>query len=421
MIKEHSDEHFIVGIDIGSSKIVVFLAEERSGRLEIFGQARGKSAGVCKGEVVDVEALSQAVKSVGKKARLSCNADFDSVNINISDPNIRVFNLNPHTHVDSGKVKEIDVKRIIKTAEAVKMEKTERHISSIAHHYILDKDPYTNQGVVVKQPIGEAADTLEVNMHIVSISKQHAKNIERSVELNGVKVLNFVPSSMASSEPCLTQEQKDSGICLVDIGSGTIDLSVFKNGSIFYSTVIREGADRVTNDIANAFDTSFEEAERLKLKYGQAQAKTTTEDELIQFQQIDSLIDRYLSHQSLVEVIEESYLGLFLMIKDKLNHEKLYRSLNSGFILVGGGAKIKGCASLALSCLKKRAKIGHVNTELIRIDTNSVSSNDDLLAPEYACVIGLLLFKNDESGLKEQQSSNKEGFLSKIKGIKKSF
>lgn len=422
MDKKYSDEHYIVGVDIGSSKIVVFFAEQRGERLEIFGQARGKSIGIRKGEIIDVEALSQAVKEVGEKAFKSCNANFDSVNINISDPNIKVLNLNPHTHVDSGKVKEADVKRIIKTAEAVKMEKTERHINSVAHRYILDKDPHSNQGVVVKQPIGEAADTLEVNMHIVSVSKQYAKNIERSVESNGVKVLNFVPSSMASSEPYLTQEQKDSGICLVDIGSGVIDLSVFKNGGIFYSAVILEGTDSVTNDIANAFNTSFEEAERLKLRYGQAQTKTMAEDELIEFQQINNSIDYYyLSHQSLVEVIEESYSELFSMIKDKLEYEKLYRSLNSGFILVGGGAKIKGCDSLALSCLKKRAKIGYVNTDLIRVDTNSVSSNDDLLSPEYACAIGLLLFKNDESGFKEQQSNNKEGLLSKIKGIKDSF
>ncbi|KAA0456367.1 MAG: cell division protein FtsA [Candidatus Thioglobus sp.] len=421
MAKNHSNEHYIVAIDIGSSKIVVFFAEQRGERLEIFGQARGKSDGVVNGEVVDSSALSRAIKEVGDAACLSCNSNFDSVNVNISDANIKVFNLNPHTYLDSGKVRESDVKSIIKTAEAVKMEKTARHINSVAQRYILDKDPHTNQGVVVKQPIGESADTLEVNMHIVCVSEQQAKNIERSIAANGSKVLNFVPSSMAAGESYLTQEQKNSGICLVDIGSGTMDLSVFKNGSIFYSGVIQQGADLVSNAIADAFGASFAEAERLKLKRGQAQVKNIIEDELISFKKAQSSKDYYLSYQALIEVIEEAYEQLFTAIKANLKEQNLLRSLNSGFVLVGGGAKMQGLDDLALDCLKKRSKIGRISTNLIRIDTNSISTNEDLLAPEYASAIGLLLFKNDESGLKEQQSNNNEGILSKIREIKKSF
>ncbi|BAS67570.1 cell division protein FtsA [Bathymodiolus septemdierum thioautotrophic gill symbiont] len=417
MAKRHSNEHYIVAIDIGSSKIVVLFAEEGAGgRLEIFGQAQGRSAGVRRGQIVDIEATSMAVRAVAEKAYLSCNTNIGGATINISDPNLRVFNLTTNTHMDnSGRVKEADVKRVIKTAESVKIAKAERHISSVTQHYILDKDPHTGQGVVVRQPIGEEAEMLEVNMHIVVASEQGVKNIESSIELNDIKVLHVVPSSMASSEPYLTQDQKDDGVCLVDIGSGVMDLSVFKNGSIVHSEVIQRGAESVTSDIADAFNTTFEEAERLKLKYGQAQITLPGEDKLIEFQQVNDINDYYLSHQSLIKVIELAYLDLFKLIRNRLNNGKYYRSLKEGFVLVGGGVKIENCDKLMSGLFKKKVRIGHVNTGLIRVNTNSVSSNDDLLAPEYACALGLLLFENDEHGLKERQSVNKAGFIKKLK------
>ncbi len=413
---KNNDGHYIVSIDIGSSKIVVLLANEKDGRLEVFGQARGKSAGVHKGEIVDVEAVANAIKAVGEKACLSCNTKFDGAVTNISDSDIRVFNVNPHKHVESGKVKEGDVKSIIKTAEAGKAGKAGRLISSVTHHYVLNKDEHSS-GVVVQYPIGERAETLGVNMHIVVASEQKAKNIERGLERNDKKALNLVPSSMASSEPYLTQEQKDDGVCLVDIGSGVMDLSVFKGGGICYSAVIPEGSDRVTNDIANAFKTSFEEAERLKIYKGRAQAKTLIGDKLIPFKQENDDRQYYLSHRSLVEVIEESYLELFALIKSKLEDEKIYRSLNSGFVLVGGGVKIKGCADLMLSCFTRRTKIGCVNTDLIVLPP----AHENLSSLEYACALGLLLFNDDERGLEEQQSINKTSIMGKIKEMGRKF
>lgn len=418
-MSESVDRHYIVSIDIGSSKIVVLLANEKEGQVTIFGQAQGKSAGVRKGEIVDVDAVAAAIKVVGEKASLGCNTKFDSAVVNISDADIRVINTNPHKHVESKRVEEKDVKSIIKTAESRKAGQAERLISSITHHYILDKDEH-NAGVVVQHPIGEEAETLEVSMHIVAASEQKAKNIERSLDKCHKRALNLVPSSMASSEPCVTQDQKDVGVCLVDMGSGVTDLSVFKQGKIFYSAVITEGGDRVTSDIAEAFATSFEEAERLKLYHGQAQVKRLADDKLIRFQQEGEEGNYYLSHISLVEVIEASYLSLFTLIRKKID-KKLYRSLNAGFILVGGGVNIKGCADLMFECFKKRVKIGRIDTDLIRLGADSVSSNNNLLSPEYACALGLLLFDDGDQGLEERQSVGKTGFINRIKGIGKKF
>ncbi len=417
-----ADSNYIASVDIGSSKIVVLIADRLDdGLLEVVGYAKGASMGVKKGEIVDIEEVVSVIEEVANKAGRSCNSEFDSVVVNISDPNLRVFNTTHNVHVGSGRVKKSDVEGLIKFAEAQKFRETEQRISGITHHYILDKDLETEQGAVVKSPIGEDANTLEASVHIVVASKQRVKSIEKSIDLCDLKARKMVVSSMASSEPYLTQVQKDSGVCLVDMGSEVMDLSVFKNGGVFYSATIQAGAAQVTADIADAFDTSFEEAERLKLTYGQAQVKTLVNDGLIRFRQIDDMDTYYLSHESLIEVIEASYQSLLLLIKKKISKQdkNLYRSIKS-FVLVGGGVKIKGCAGLVLSCLKKRAKIGYVNREVIRLDPNFISTDDDLLAPEYACALGLLLFNDEELGYKEEQST-KRGISGKIKSMMGSF
>ncbi|SHA18889.1 Cell division protein FtsA [Bathymodiolus thermophilus thioautotrophic gill symbiont] len=418
-----ADGDYIASVDIGSSKVVVLIADRLDdGLLEVVGHAKGVSEGVIRGEIVDVDALVSVIKTVANKAGKSCNSEFDSVIVNISDPNLRVFNLTPNKHVDSDLVKKSDVEALMRTAEAQRFKETEQRISSITHHYILDKDSDTEQGVVVKRPIGEQADMLEASVHIVVAAKQRVKNIERSLGLCGFQAQKLVINSMASSEPYLTPAQKDDGVCLVDVGAGVVDLSVFKQGRIFYSTAIQVGAEQVTWDIANAFNTPFAEAERLKLEHGQAQVKTLERDMLIDFRQNDDAADYCLSHESLIEVIEESYKALLLSIKKKIQEEdkNLYRSIK-GFVFVGGGVKIEGYADLAFDCLKKRVRVGHVNREVIRLNPNSVSSNENLLAPEYACALGLLLFNDEELGYKEEQLVNKGGIKSAFKNLMSSF
>ncbi|SMN13196.1 Cell division protein FtsA [Bathymodiolus heckerae thiotrophic gill symbiont] len=407
-----ADENFLASIDIGSSKIVIFLAEEKNGKLEIFGHARGSSAGINKGEIIDIEEVAAAIKRVKKKAILSCDTKFDNVSVNISDPNLTVINASPNIHI-SGKVKQSDVNTVVQTAQS-KIPPNQQLISKVTQCCTLDKDPVTNQGIIVKQPIGEKAQNLEISMHIVTASNQCVEEIDNSLKQSELGLFNIVPNSMASSEPYLTKDEKDKGVCLVDIGSGVTDFSVFNKEGILYSSSVPSGAGQATRDIMDAFNTSFEEAERLKIEYGWVQAKAITEDKLISFKQIDDSNYYYLSYESLTEVIEDFYLELFSLIRTKLKQQNLYRSLNAGFVLVGGGAKIKGCDILMRGCFKKKAKIGRVNTDLIGVNISVVSSNDDLLAPEYACALGLLLFKPDKFD-SEQQLSNAKGIFGKIK------
>jgi len=404
------DNNFIASVDIGSHKIVVLLAEEINGRLEVFGHGVSKSAGVKKGLINNVEQAAKAIKAAAKEAHLSCNTDFKNVSVNISDPHLTVINREGQIFISGDKISKQDLDAAIKTALAVPTPTNKQVINSVSNCYTLDKDPITYQGVVVDQPIGQEAKTLEVAMHIVTVSNQCVNAIDQSIREGGLGLHNIVLNSMASSETYITQDEKDEGVCLIDIGSGVTNLSVFTKGGITYSAVIQNGGDQITQDIVDAFDTSFKEAERLKLKYGNAQVKSIREDRLIKFQQIDDSKDyeHYLSHQSLVEVIEQSYLNLFSQIRQNLKSKKLYRSLKSGFVLTGGASKIKDCDALLLNYFRIRAKQGRVNADRITAERS-------ILEPEYACALGLLLFEYDVSDLRVVQSDNESNIFGKIK------
>ena len=419
-----ADSNFIVSVDIGSRKIVVLLADEENGKFTVTGHAIGDSAGVKKGVIVDADQASQAIKKVAEVACLSCDIkSIFNISTNISDPHLTVINRSGSTYIPTKEIRDKDIEISVKNACGIPTPTNKQVISSVINHFTLDKDSDTHPGVVTKHPIGQTATNLEVNMHIVTVSNQCVNAIEQSIRGSGFGLNNIVLNSMASSEIHITQDEKDSGVCLVDIGAGVTNLSVFTKGGITYSAVIQNGGDQITQDISDAFDTSFEEAERLKLKYGNAQVKSIREDKLVPFQQIDDddpdQSERYLSQQSLVEVIEQSYSTIFSSIKKVLQSQKLDRSLKSGFVLTGGATAIKGCDMLMLSCVSVRTKLGRVNFDKITTKKVHFESilKDSSKYPSYACALGLLLFEPNESdfNFRGKQTNKQTSILSKIR------
>ena len=409
----------IASIDIGSSKIIVLIASvDDSGKFTVIGHAIGNSAGVTKGIIDNVEQASQAINQVVQDAYSSCDIDqFLNVSTNISDPHLTVNNRSGSTYIPTKEIRDKDIEISVKNACGIPTPANKQVISSVINNFTLDKDSVTHLGVVTKHPIGQTATNLEVNMHIVTVSNQCVNAIEQSIRGSGFGLNNIVLNSMASSEIYITQDEKDSGVCLVDIGAGVTNLSVFTKGGITYSAVIQNGGNQITQDISDAFDASFEEAERLKIEYGDAQVKSIREDKLVPFQQIDDddpdQSERYLSQQSLVEVIEQSYSTIFSSIKKVLQSQKLDRSLKSGFVLTGGATKIKGCDMLMLSCVTVRTKLGRVNVD--KITTKKLQFEGGLKDPTYACALGLLLFDPDESDIRKEQSSNKSNIFGTIR------
>ena len=405
-----ADNNFIASIDIGSSKIAVFLADEENGRMRVFGHAIGRSSGVRKGVIHDIEQASKVIKSLVNKTFLSQGNRFHNVSVNISDPHLTVINREGPVSVSNGTVSQKDLDSAIQTASAITTPANKQIITNLVNRYTLDKDPITHQGIDIDQPLGQEAKTLEVSMHIVTASNQCIGAIEQSVSNSNLGIHNIVLNSMASSEACLSQEDKDNGVCLVDIGSGVINLSVFTRGGITYSSVIQEGGDRVTEAIMYAFGASFKEAERLKTAFGKAQSKLIREDALVRFQQADDVegAQRYLSLQSLVEVIEQAYMELFELIKKDLKAQNMLQLIKSGFVLTGGATKIQGCDNLMLSHFK-------IRTKHAIIDTNKITADVKLLQPEFACALGLILY-DDEPDLEVVEQSKNDNFFNKLKG-----
>ena len=402
-----ADNNFIVSIDIGSSKIAILLAEKEDAKLAVFGHAIGDSAGVKKGMIVDVEAVSNAIKKVIKAAKLSCNTDFHNVSVNICDPQLSVINRTGQIAVLGGEITEQNITDAIKVARTTPITENVQIISCVTNHWTLDKDSHAHQ-IVLNQPIAQKATTLEASVHIVTVSNQSVDNIENCIRQSDLGLSNIVLNSMASSEAYITEDEKNKGVCLIDIGAEITSLSVFKQGGITHNAIIQMGGAQITENIAQIFNMDFLYAEALKLEYGSAQASLIRQDKLLKFKQIDDAKDYYLSHQQLIEVIEQSYLVLFALIKQNLKSHNLHRSLKSGLVLTGGAAKIAGCDALLLNYFKIRSKLGRINTDRI-------TAKGHILDPIYACALGLLLFKEDEFDFKSTQSNNNRNILGKIK------
>lgn len=407
-----TDDNFLVSIDIGSSKIAILLGEEKEGKISIFGHAKGDSAGVKKGIIVDIEQAKIAIKKVAEKARLNCNTKFHNVSVNISDSNLTIVNQSRQSSISSDKITEEDATLAIENAMIMPQLNNQQIINNIVNHWTLDADPTTKKGDIVADPIGARANILEVNMHIVIVPVQPINNLEKSIHGSDLGLANIVLNSIACSEVYITQDEKDNGICLLDIGAEVTDISVFMKGGIVHNSVINSAGVQITQAIADAFDTTIIEAERLKTTYGRVQIKAINEDQLIKFQQIDAQEkSQCLSHQELTKVIEEAYLELFSHIRQELESKQFYKGLKSGFVLTGGASKMPGCESLLLHCFKTRSKLGRANTD--KINANKILLNN----PEYGCAMGLLLFEPNKIDIRKTKGNNKK-FLGKIKRIK---
>ena len=275
--------------------------------------------------------------------------------------------------------------------------------------HIIKKKFTINETLVVDNPIEMEAEVLESTVHIVTVSSSSIRNIERCLEQSELEAEKIVLNSIAKSHALLSQEDKDSGICLVDIGAGVTSYSVFNDEGIVRSGVIGSGGDEITQEIANAFDTSFEEAKRLKENYGIAKSSTLNEDKLILFTQNKE--ERYLSSLELSEVIEGAYCEIFTLLNNELKHHNLNGIIRSGFVLCGGGAQINSILELVRDFFSKRVRIG-------QIQRSKVSGLETILNDyKYTGAIGLLLHEEDLSNNVLAFSKTDKSVIDKLKKV----
>jgi cell division protein FtsA len=398
----------VASVDIGTSKIAVIIAEPEDGIMRVLGQGISDSEGVKKGSIANPNLVSNSIKKALKKAHENCNVEIHHVSVNISDPHLTIVNKEGQISISGKKVTRDDVVTAIKTASATPTPTNKQVLESccIPNRFTIDQDL---DMVEVYKPIGLEAKVLGAQMHIVSVSNQGVSNVQKSIEQTDLGIDKIVLDSMSNSEVFISQEEKENGICVVDIGAGVTNLSVFTNGGITYNDIFPIAGNDITESIAYSFDTSFEEAERLKIGHGRAQINYSVKDQLVRFEQNNKPEDRYLSNYSLIEVIEESYRELFSTIKKNLKAQKLDRSLKSGFILTGGSSLLPGFDELFRNSFKIRAKLGAV-------DRNKIRGKETIITnPRFSSAMGLVLYSNDEPYFDETQVEEELSIMDKFK------
>jgi cell division protein FtsA len=383
---KRSDRNLIVGLDIGTSKVVCIVGELKAdGTLEIIGLGSHPSRGLKKGVVVNIESTVQSIQRAVEEAELMADCEIHSIYAGIAGSHVRSLNSHGIVAIKDKEVVQGDVERVIDAAKAVAIPADQKILHVLPQEYIID----TQEGI--RDPIGMSGVRLEAKVHIVTGADSAAQNIVKCVQRCGLAVDDIVLEQLASSYAVLTEDEKDLGVCIVDIGGGTTDLAVFSGGAIRHTAVIPIAGDQVTNDIAVSMRTPTQYAEDIKIKYACALSQLANPDETIEVPSVGDRPPRRLARQTLAEIVEPRYEELFALIRDELRRSGFEEAVAAGVVLTGGSAKMEGAIELAEEVFHMPVRLGipQYVTGLVGVVSN----------PIHATGVGLLLYaKNNMDG-----------------------
>lgn len=380
MSKRSDNKHLIVGLDIGTTKVVAIVGEMTpDGNVDIIGIGSAPSLGLKKGAVVNIESTVQSIQRAVEEAELMAGCQIHSVYTGIAGNHIKSLNSHGIVAIRDQEVTQADVDRVIDAARAVAIPADQKILHILPQQFIID----SQDGI--KEPLGMSGVRLEAKVHMVTGSVSAAQNIIKCVRRCGLEVDDIILEQLASSYAVLTDDEKELGVCLVDIGGGTSDIAVFTQGSIRHTAVIPIAGDQVTNDIAVALRVPTQSAENLKLKYGLAWRRLADDEEMIEIaSEQTNKPARTISRLALSEVIEPRYEELFYLINAELQRQGLEHVIGSGIVLTGGTAKMEGVLACAESIFQMPVRLG--------IPRDVTGLVDVLRNPIYATGIGLLLY-----------------------------
>ena len=395
--------HFVASIDIGTEKIALLVAErEDDDHLRIIGHNICPSRGVRRGSIFSIDSLSREISKLIKKTEESFGIDLALFRVNISDTHLTCIDGKGKVPVNEF-VSTEDLDAVLESAMAISTPTNKEKL------HIIKKKFTINETVVVDDPMDMEAQVLESKVHIITVSSSSVRNVENCLKQSELEVDKIVLNSVAKSQALLSQEDKNSGVCLLDIGAGVTSYSVYREEGIVQSGIIAMGGDEVTQSIAYAFDTSLEEAKRLKENYGVAKTLPQSDDKFIDFIQANNKDERQLSSLDLSEVIEESYRAIFEELKNELKHRNLDTIIRSGFVLCGGGSEIGSIEELVRDFFSKRVKLG-------KIQRSRISGLEAILTDyRYTGSIGLLLHEGDLNKAKFIVSNGGKSVMGKLK------
>jgi cell division protein FtsA len=373
------DKKLIVGLDIGTSKVVAIVGEiGQDGSIEIVGIGSNPSKGMKKGVVVNIESTVQSIQRAVEEAELMAGCQIHSVYVGIAGSHIRSLNSHGIVAIKDKEVYRADLERVIDAAQAVAIPADQKVLHILPQEYIIDNQ----EGI--KEPLGMSGVRLEAKVHLVTCAVNAAQNIEKCIRRCGLDVEEIILEQLASSYSVLTDDERELGVCLVDIGGGTTDIAIFTEGSIRHTGVIPIAGDQVTNDIAMALRTPTQYAEEIKIKYACALTQLAGADDTIKVPSVGDRAPRDLSRQSLAEVVEPRYDELFTLVQAELRRSGYEDMVPAGVVLTGGTSKMEGVVELAEEIFHMPVRVGFPQT--VR------GLNDIVRNPIYATSVGLLQY-----------------------------
>ncbi len=371
------EKNLIVGLDIGTSKVVAMVAQiTPEGRLGIVGMGSHESKGLKKGVVVNIEATVNAIQRALEEAELMADCKIERVYTGIAGSHIRSFNSTGMVAIKDKEVTPLDVDRVIETARAMPIPTDQQVLHILTQEFIVDGQDG------VREPLGMSGVRLEVKVHIVTGAVSAAQNIVKCVRRCGLEVNDLILQPLASSLAVLTEDEKELGVCLVDIGGGTTDIAVFREGAIRHTAVVPIAGDQITNDIAMALRTPTAEAEELKIRHGCALRQLAEADTMIEVPGVGDRAPRQLSRQTLAEVVEPRVEEMYSMIQQVLRDSGYEELLSSGIVLTGGSSVMQGMVELGEEIFHMPVRLG--------VPRYGGGLSDVVRSPRFATVVGLL-------------------------------
>jgi cell division protein FtsA len=401
-----SEKNLIVGLDIGTSKVVAIVGEViPEGSIEVIGIGSHPSRGLKKGVVVNIESTVHSIQRAIEEAELMAGCQIHSVFAGIAGSHISSLNSHGIVAIKDKEVTAGDVERVIDAARAVAIPADQKILHILPQEFLIDNQ----EGI--REPVGMSGVRLEAKVHMVTGAVSAAQNIIKCVRRCGLEVDDIILEQMASSYSVLTEDEKELGICMVDIGGGTTDIAVFTEGAIRHTAVIPIAGDQVTNDIAVALRTPTQFAEEIKIKYACALTQMANADESIEVPSVGDRPPRRLARHTLAEVVEPRYEELLSLVQAELRRSGFEDLVAAGVVLTGGSSKIEGLVELAEEVFHMPVRLGvpQYVSGLVDVVRN----------PIFATGVGLLLFghhNRDQRALDVGLGKGLRGVWDRMKG-----
>ncbi len=398
-------EQYLVGLDVGTSKIAAIVGEamDDDEGLDVIGIGLAEANGIRRGAVVNLEAAVESIKKAIEEAELTAGVEIDSVHLGLSGAHVKAFNSRGVVAV-AGKNREItreDVRRAIDAAKAVALPSGREIVHVLPQDFVVDEQDG------IGAPIGMTGARLEVNVHVVTGSTSTTQNIVACVNRAGVEVADTVLEQLAASEAVLTADEKELGVALVDIGGGTTEFAIFEKGSLWHTGVVALGGDHFTNDIAVGLRTPIPEAEKTKRRSGCALSALVEEEETIEVASVGGRQPRVMSRRILSEVLQPRAEEIFHQLWDEIRRAGYERSLNSGIVLTGGGSILDGMPEIADQIFDLPMRRG--------CPVGVGGLTDHVNNPAFATAVGLVMYARRNQMIEYNRSVG-VGTLSRVAG-----